>query len=41
MPLPSYLWLHSDAKLSEAQIQSIVDWANTERQQFTGAENGQ
>jgi hypothetical protein len=37
MPLPAYLWLHTDAKLSEAQIQSIVTWANTERQQFAGA----
>jgi hypothetical protein len=36
MPLPAYLWLHTDAKLSEAQIQSIVTWANTERQQFAG-----
>ena len=27
MPLPSYTWTHTDAKLSEAQIKSIIDWA--------------
>jgi|SRR5947209_11034652 len=27
MPLNSYLWMHSDAKLSEAQKKLIVDWA--------------
>jgi hypothetical protein len=29
MPLPSYLWLHRAAMLSESERQSIVDWANT------------
>lgn len=37
MPIPAYLWLHSDAKLSDAQKQSIVDWVNTERQKLTPA----
>jgi len=27
MPLSSYLWMHADAKLSEAQKKMIVDWA--------------
>ena len=37
MPLPAYLWLHTDAKLSEVQRQSIVDWANTERQKLSAS----
>jgi hypothetical protein len=27
MPLPSYLWIHKDAKLNEAQQKMIIDWA--------------
>ncbi len=27
MPLPSYLWIHSDAKLSDAQKAMISSWA--------------
>lgn len=27
MPLDSYLWIHSDAKLSQAQKDMIVNWA--------------
>ena len=34
MPLSSYLWIHTDARLTDAQRQSIVDWANTERRKF-------
>lgn len=34
MPLPPYLWIHTDARLTETQRQSIVDWANTERRKF-------
>jgi hypothetical protein len=26
MPLPSYLWLHKDAKLTKKEIQRIRDW---------------
>lgn len=32
MPLNSYLWMHGDAKLSEAQKKTIVDWANAAKQ---------
>jgi hypothetical protein len=28
MPLPSYTWLHPEARLSSAEIKLIVDWAN-------------
>lgn len=29
MPLESYLWIHKDAKLTEDQVKTIVDWART------------
>ncbi len=28
MPLPQYIWLHQDAKLSKDEIKSIRDWAS-------------
>lgn len=31
MPLPSYLWIHWDAKLTEAEIKTVCDWTNAER----------
>lgn len=31
MPLPSYLWIHRDAVLSDAEIKTLCDWANTEK----------
>ena len=31
MPLPSYLWLHGDAVLSEGDVRALCDWANKER----------
>jgi hypothetical protein len=31
MPLNSYLWLHTDAKLSEADKKTLVDWASSEK----------
>ena len=31
MPLPSYLWLHPDAKLSAADRNLLCDWANGEK----------
>lgn len=31
MPLPSYLWVHWDAKLTEAEIKTICDWTEAER----------
>jgi Haem-binding domain len=34
MPLPSYTWMHSDAKLSEAQIKGIVKWAKFTRVKY-------
>ena len=30
MPLPSYLWIHRDAKMSEADIKTLCDWSETE-----------
>ena len=27
MPLPSYTWIHRDAKLTDAQIATVCDWA--------------
>lgn len=34
MPLKSYTWTHSKAKLSEAQIASVVDWAQKVRLKY-------
>jgi hypothetical protein len=34
MPLPSYLLIHTDAKLSKEQMKLIVDWAKSERQRL-------
>jgi len=31
MPLPSYTWMHGDAKLSDSQIKAVVDWVNQVR----------
>ncbi len=31
MPIPSYLWTHGDAKLSEAQIKEIDAWVQEAR----------
>jgi cytochrome c len=31
MPLPRYLLLHPDARLSDAEIQVIYDWTKTQR----------
>lgn len=30
MPLPSYLWIHWNAKLSEAEIKTLCDWTEQE-----------
>lgn len=35
MPLPSYLWIHWDAKLSEEEIKTLCDWSKAERQKFS------
>jgi hypothetical protein len=31
MPLPSYLWIHRDAELSDSDRPLLCDWANAER----------
>jgi hypothetical protein len=28
MPLPSYTWIHHNARLSEAQIKTVTDWTD-------------
>lgn len=33
MPLDSYLWIHKNAKLSDAQRQILIDWTKTAKQQ--------
>jgi hypothetical protein len=30
MPLPSYLWIHGDAKLTDEEIKTLCDWTKTE-----------
>ena len=30
MPLPSYLWIHRDAVMSDAEIKLLCDWAESE-----------
>jgi hypothetical protein len=40
MPLPSYLWLHWDAKMSDEEIKILCDWTKAEVAKFsTTAEN--
>lgn len=34
MPLPSYTWTHTEAKLTDAQIKSVVDWAKQLRSNY-------
>ncbi|MEK6477025.1 heme-binding domain-containing protein [Catalinimonas sp. 4WD22] len=34
MPLPSYTWIHRDAKLTDEQVSLITEWVNTERQKL-------
>lgn len=36
MPLPSYLWLHTDAGLEPTQRELLCDWANVERRKLDG-----
>ena len=35
MPLPSYLWIHWNAKMSDADIKTLCDWAEQERAKIT------
>ena len=40
MPLPSYLWLHWDAKMSDEEIRILCDWTKAESAKFsTSAES--
>ena len=34
MPLPSYLWIHSDATLSESDAKLLCEWANAESERI-------
>ena len=38
MPLPSYLWGHSEAVLSENDKTTLCDWANAERAKIPNSE---
>ena len=38
VPLPSYLWIHWDAKLSGEEIKTLCDWSNAERQKLKSAQ---
>ena len=31
MPMDSYTWIHRSAKLSQEDVKTLCDWANTER----------
>jgi len=37
MPLPSYLWIHWDAKLKPGEAQTLCNWANSERDRLENA----
>lgn len=37
MPLPSYLWIHHNARLSDADKQVLCSWATAERAKITAA----
>ena len=37
MPLASYRWMHSEAKLTEADVTAICDWAGAERERIRAA----
>lgn len=34
MPLDSYTWTHSEAKLTDAQINSVIEWAKNVRTMY-------
>lgn len=34
MPLPSYLWIHHDAKLTDSQKKVLCDWSTEESRKF-------
>lgn len=35
MPLESYTWTHSEAKLTDAQINAVIDWAKMVRLKYS------
>ena len=35
MPLPSYTWTHTEAKLTDTQIKSVVEWAKQVRLKYS------
>jgi hypothetical protein len=37
MPLPSYLWIHWDAKMKLGEAQTLCNWANAERDRLENA----
>jgi hypothetical protein len=40
MPLPSYLWIHTDATMSDEEIRILCDWTKAEIAKFsTNTEN--
>ncbi|MCK7589923.1 heme-binding domain-containing protein [Subsaxibacter sp. CAU 1640] len=41
MPLPSYTWGHPEAKLSDEQIKSVIDWAKKVRLKYSLEEKPQ
>ncbi|MUU78272.1 heme-binding domain-containing protein [Winogradskyella endarachnes] len=41
MPLESYTWAHSEAKLSQDQIDAVINWAKTVRLKYTFLEEAQ
>ena len=42
MPLPSYLWLHGESAMSDADIKTVCDWTNAEaaKQTIEATEGG-
>ncbi len=38
MPLPSYLWIHTDAKLSDEQIKTLCGWTEQESMRLAGVQ---
>lgn len=37
MPLPSYLWIHWGAKLSDEEVKILCDWTESERSRLESA----
>jgi hypothetical protein len=40
MPLPQYLWIHRNAKLSQADINAIFQWTQAERARMIAENSG-